>query len=119
MESTIRSQDRKCTSRPLQETIEQDTDQRCPRWISSAQVAKKMVLLARTTPLEEVKKPSEGLSLFFMDFDKTAPGLELKKIKKMGGRAVDANEVFFDNYRVLADALIGEEGQGFKIVRAT
>jgi acyl-CoA dehydrogenase len=43
-------------------------------WISSAQVATKMVLLARTTPLEEVKKPSEGLSLFFIDFDPTAPG---------------------------------------------
>lgn len=76
-----------------------------------------MILLARTTPLEEVKKPSEGLSLFFMDLDKSAPGLELRKIKKMGGRAVDANEVFFDNYRVPADSLVGEEGQGFKIVR--
>jgi len=86
-------------------------------WISSAQVASKMILLARTTPLEEVKKSSEGLSLFFIDFDKTAPGLELRKIKKMGGRAVDANEVFFDNYRVPADTLIGQEGQGFKIVR--
>ena len=85
-------------------------------WISSAQVAAKMILLARTTPLEEVKKPSEGLSLFFIDFDKTAPGLELRRIKKMGGRAVDANEVFFDNYQVPMDALIGEEGKGFKIV---
>ncbi|KAK5169940.1 hypothetical protein LTR04_005571 [Oleoguttula sp. CCFEE 6159] len=75
-----------------------------------------MVLLARTTPLEEVKKPSEGLSLFFIDFDKSAPGLDLRKIKKMGGRAVDANEVFFDSYRVPKDTLIGEEGQGFKIV---
>ena len=86
-------------------------------WISSAQVASKMILLARTTPLEEVKRPSEGLSLFFIDFDRHAPGLELKRIKKMGGRAVDANEVFFDNYQVSADTLIGEEGQGFKIVR--
>lgn len=85
-------------------------------WISSAQVASKMVLLARTTALEDVKKPSEGLSLFFIDFDKNAPGLELKRIKKMGGRAIDANEVFFDGYRVPADSLIGEEGQGFKIV---
>lgn len=76
-----------------------------------------MILLARTTPLEDVKKPSEGLSLFFIDFDRSAPGVELKKIKKMGGRAVDANEVFFDNYEVPADTLIGEEGQGFKIVR--
>ena len=85
-------------------------------WISSAQVAKKMVLLARTTPLEEVKKPSEGLSLFFIDFDPKQPGLELKKIKKMGGRAVDANEVFFDKYMIPKDTLIGKEGQGFKIV---
>ena len=85
-------------------------------WISSAQVASKMILLARTTPLDAVKKPSEGLSLFFIDFDITAPGLEIRKIKKMGGRAVDANEVFFDNYRVPADTLIGEEGRGFKIV---
>lgn len=75
-----------------------------------------MVLLARTTPLEDVKKKSEGLSLFFIDLDKNAAGLEFKKIKKMGGRAIDANEVFFDNYRVPADTLIGSEGQGFKIV---
>ena len=75
-----------------------------------------MVLLARTTPLEEVTKSSEGLSLFFIDFDKTAPGLELRPIRKMGGRAVDANEVFFDNYRIPADTRIGQEGQGFKIV---
>ncbi|KAK3074811.1 hypothetical protein LTS18_014155, partial [Coniosporium uncinatum] len=85
-------------------------------WISSAQVASKMILLARTTPLEEVKKASEGLSIFFIDFDKNAPGLDLKRIKKMGGRAVDANEVFFDNYRVPSDSLIGAEGQGFKII---
>ena len=85
-------------------------------WISSAQVASKMVLLARTTPLDDVKKPSEGLSLFFIDFDQCAPGLEVKKIKKMGGRAIDANEVFFDNYLISANTLIGKEGQGFKIV---
>lgn len=77
-----------------------------------------MILLARTTPLEEVKKPSEGLSMFYIDFDKSAPGLDLRRIKKMGGRAIDANEVFFDNYRVPADTLIGKEGQGFKIVHS-
>ncbi|KAF2840234.1 acyl-CoA dehydrogenase NM domain-like protein [Patellaria atrata CBS 101060] len=85
-------------------------------WITSAQVTSKMVLLARTTPLEDVKKKSDGLSLFFIDLDKSATGLELKKIKKMGGRAVDANEVFFDNYKIPADSLIGTEGEGFKIV---
>lgn len=75
-----------------------------------------MVLLARTTPLEDVKKKSEGLSLFYIDFDKTSPHVELKKIKKMGGRGVDANEVFFDGYRIPANTLIGKEGEGFKIV---
>ena len=85
-------------------------------WITCAQVARKMILLARTTPLEEVKKPSEGLSMFCIDIDKSNPGLELKKIQKMGGRAVDANEVFFDNYEIPANTLIGEEGQGFKII---
>ncbi|KAM0708655.1 hypothetical protein Q7P35_005307 [Cladosporium inversicolor] len=85
-------------------------------WISSAQVATKMVLLARTTPLEEVTKPSEGLSMFYVDFDLSQPGLEAKRIKKMGGRAVDANQVFFDNYKIPQDSLIGKEGQGFKII---
>ncbi len=75
-----------------------------------------MILLARTTPLEEVKKPSEGLSMFCIDIDRSNPALELKKIKKMGGRAVDANEVFFDHYEVPADTLVGQEGQGFKII---
>ncbi|KAK8159967.1 acyl-CoA dehydrogenase/oxidase [Phyllosticta citribraziliensis] len=76
-------------------------------WISSAQVATKMVLLART---------DAGISLFFIDFDKTKSGLDLRKIKKMGGKSVDANEVFFDNYRIPADSLIGNEGDGFKMV---
>lgn len=85
-------------------------------WITCARVAKKMMLLARTTPLEEVKKPSEGLSLFCIDLDRDAPGLDMRGIRKMGGRAVDANEVFFDNYKIPADTLIGAEGQGFKII---
>ncbi|KAL2136484.1 hypothetical protein VTI74DRAFT_3503 [Chaetomium olivicolor] len=85
-------------------------------WITCAQVASKMILLARTTPLEEVKKPSEGLSLFCIDLDRSEPGLEMRRIKKMGGRAVDANEVFFDNYIIPAESLIGTEGQGFKII---
>ncbi|KIX99610.1 uncharacterized protein Z520_04243 [Fonsecaea multimorphosa CBS 102226] len=85
-------------------------------WITCAQVASKMILLARTTPLEEVKKPSEGLSMFCIDIDRSNPALELKKIKKMGGRAVDANEVFFDHYEVPENTLVGEEGQGFKII---
>ncbi|KAK0656199.1 acyl-CoA dehydrogenase [Cercophora newfieldiana] len=86
-------------------------------WITCAQVASKMILLARTTPREEAQKPSsEGLSLFCIDLDRSHPGLEMRRIAKMGGRAVDANEVFFDDYPVPADALVGAEGQGFKVI---
>jgi acyl-CoA dehydrogenase len=85
-------------------------------WITCAQVASKMILLARTTALKDVKKPSEGLSLFCIDLDQMVPGLEIRRIKKMGSRAVDANEVFFDNYLIPANTLIGREGQGFKII---
>ncbi|CRG90694.1 acyl-CoA dehydrogenase [Talaromyces islandicus] len=85
-------------------------------WITCAQVASVMILLARTTPLEETEKPNEGLSMFAIDLDRSHPGLELKKIKKMGGRAVDANEVFFDNYEIPADSLIGKESDGFNVI---
>ncbi|KAF4990204.1 hypothetical protein FGRMN_8625 [Fusarium graminum] len=85
-------------------------------WITCAQVASKMILLARTTAIEQVKKPSEGLSLFCIDLDRKQPGLEIRKIKKMGGRAVDANEVFFDNYHIPQSSLIGEKHKGFKMI---
>ena len=84
-------------------------------WITCAQVATKMILLARTTALPDVKKPSEGLSLFCIDLDRTRPGLEMKRIKKMGGCAVDANEVFFDGYEIPADTLVGQLNHGFKV----
>jgi acyl-CoA dehydrogenase len=88
-------------------------------WISSAQVADHMILLARTTPLDQVKKSSEGLSMFFVPMHRDSaenPGLTLRKIRKMGTRAVDANEVFFDNYVIPSSCLIGSEGQGFKMI---
>ena len=85
-------------------------------WITCAEVASKMILLARTTRLRDVTKPSEGLSLFCIDLDKAKPGLEMRNIKKMGGRAVAANEVFFDNYQIPANSLVGAEGKGFKII---
>ncbi|KAF4343482.1 acyl dehydrogenase [Fusarium beomiforme] len=85
-------------------------------WITCAQVASKMILLSRTTPLEQVTKPSEGLSLFCIDLNRDHPGLEMRRIKKMGGRAVDANEVFFDNYNIPASSLIGEKDKGFKMI---
>ncbi|KAI4913387.1 uncharacterized protein J4E92_009736 [Alternaria infectoria] len=85
-------------------------------WITCAQVASRMILLARTTPREEVEKPSKALSLFCIPLDRSAPGLDMRRIKKMGGRAVDANEVFFDAYKIPASCLVGREGEGFKII---
>lgn len=81
-------------------------------WISTAQVADKMLLLARTTRLEDVEKPTEGLSLFYTDLDRTF--VDVREIEKMGRKAVDSNEVFIDGLPVPANDLIGEEGQGFR-----
>ncbi|KIJ27607.1 hypothetical protein M422DRAFT_62004 [Sphaerobolus stellatus SS14] len=88
-------------------------------WISSAQVAQQMVLLARTTQLTSQTKPSKALSLFFArikedDGITLKKGIELRKIEKMGGRGVDANQVFFDNFEIPIQDRIGEEGEGFK-----
>ncbi|KAI4679796.1 hypothetical protein J4E81_010313 [Alternaria sp. BMP 2799] len=85
-------------------------------WITCAQVASRMILLARTTPREEAEKPSKALSLFCIPLDRSAPGLDMRRIKKMGGRAVDANEVFFDAYKIPSSCLVGREGEGFKII---
>ena len=81
-------------------------------WISTAQVADKILLLARTTPLEEVAKPTEGLSLFYTELDRTF--VDVREIEKMGRKAVDSNELFIDGLPIPADDLIGEEGQGFR-----
>lgn len=83
-------------------------------WISTAQVAEKILLLARTTPLEEVKKPAQGLSLFYTDFDRRY--VEVREIEKMGRKAVDSNQVFFDAMPVPEDDRIGEEGRGFECI---
>jgi acyl-CoA dehydrogenase len=79
-------------------------------WISSAQVANKLLLLARTTPLEDATG-TQGLSLFYTDLDRGA--IEVREILKMGRSAVDSNQVFIDDLRVPVDDRIGEEGQGF------
>ncbi len=81
-------------------------------WTTSAQRANKVLIIARTTPKAEAKKPTEGLSLFYADFDRSA--IEAKPIPKMGRKAVECNTLFIDDLHVPADALIGEEGQGFK-----
>ena len=83
-------------------------------WISTAQVAQKILLLARTTPIEEVVKPREGLSLFYTDLDRTA--IDVREIEKMGRKAVDSNELFIDGLRIPAEDRIGEEGKGFDYI---
>lgn len=83
-------------------------------WISTAQVADRMLLLARTTPIEEVSKPTEGLSLFFTKLDRKH--VEVREIERMGRSAVDANQLFIDSLPVPAEDLIGEEGKGFRYV---
>jgi len=83
-------------------------------WISSAQVAEKMLLLARTTPIEQVARPSEGLSLFYTTIDRSR--VEIREIDKMGRRAVDSNAVFFDDFEIPAEDMIGAEGSGFRTI---
>ena len=83
-------------------------------WTSTAQVAEKILLLVRTTPLEEVKKPTEGLSLFYTDMDRSA--VSVTEIKKMGRSGVDTNQLYFDGWRIPATDLIGDEGNGFKMI---
>ena len=82
-------------------------------WISSAQMANKMLLLARTTPVEHARG-SEGLSLFYTDLDRRA--VEVREIDKMGRKAVDSNQVFIDGLRVAVDDRIGDEGRGFEYI---
>lgn len=83
-------------------------------WISVAQVANKMMLLARTTPLDQVKRKTDGLSLFFTDLDKSK--VEVRLIHKMGRHAVDSNMLFINDLWVPEEDRIGAEGDGFKII---
>jgi acyl-CoA dehydrogenase len=82
-------------------------------WISTAQVATKVLLLARTTPIEEARG-THGLSLFYTDLDRRF--VEVREIEKMGRKPVDSNQVFFDGLRVPAADRIGEEGKGFEYI---
>jgi acyl-CoA dehydrogenase len=84
-------------------------------WISRVQHSDLMILLARTTPLAEVKKKSEGMSIFILDLrDSIGKGLTVKPILNMVNH--ETNELFFDNLEIPAENLIGEEGQGFKYI---
>ena len=83
-------------------------------WISTAQVAHKILLLARTTPLEEVRSPTHGLSLFYTDFDRNR--IKVHEIEKMGRKVVDSNELFFEDFEIPMEDRIGEEGKGFQYI---
>ncbi|MBX9452849.1 MAG: acyl-CoA/acyl-ACP dehydrogenase [Mesorhizobium sp.] len=83
-------------------------------WISTAQVADNILLLARTTPLDEVKKATHGLSLFYTKFDRDR--IKVREIEKMGRKAVDSNELFFEDFQIPESDLIGEEGRGFEYI---
>ncbi|WP_294221525.1 acyl-CoA dehydrogenase family protein [uncultured Shimia sp.] len=80
-------------------------------WNSTAQVADRIMLLARTEKREDVKNRTDGISLFYTDFDRSK--IEVKRIPKMGRKAVDSNMIFFDNLFIPDGDLIGQEGRGF------
>ena len=81
-------------------------------WISTAQVANKVLLLARTAPIEDGAKPTDGLSLFYTALDRAH--IDVREIEKMGRKAVDSNLLFIDELRVPRGDLIGDEGMGFQ-----
>ncbi len=84
-------------------------------WISRIQHSELMILLARTTPLDQVKKKSEGMSIFIVDLrEAIGKGLEVKPIRNMVNH--ETNQLFIDNLEVPAENLIGEEGRGFKYI---
>jgi acyl-CoA dehydrogenase len=83
-------------------------------WISTAQVADKMLLIARTTPLDQVKRKTDGLTLFYTSLDRSK--IEVRLIHKMGRHAVDSNLLFIQDLWVPEEDRIGAEGQGFKIL---
>ncbi len=84
-------------------------------WISRIQHSDLMILLARTTPLAEVKKKSLGMSIFMVDLKQAlGQGMTVRPIPNMVNH--ETNEVFFDNLEIPGENLIGEEGQGFKYI---
>ena len=83
-------------------------------WTSTGQVADKILLLTRTTAKKDCKRPTDGMTLFYTDLDRTK--VEVRRIHKMGRNAVDSNAVFIDDLFVPDHHRVGEEGQGFKYI---
>ncbi len=80
-------------------------------WSSNAQNADRVLILTRTTPIEEAGRRTKGMTLFFSDLDRDA--IQMRLIHKMGRHAVDSNELFIDDFRVPHTDIVGEEGEGF------
>jgi acyl-CoA dehydrogenase len=83
-------------------------------WITKAQEAERLLLLTRTTPLEEVRKKVHGLTLFFAELDRDH--VDIRPIKKMGRNATDSNELFIDRLFVPDEDVVGEPGRGFHVL---
>jgi len=83
-------------------------------WTSTAQVAERILILVRTTPLDHATKPTQGLTLFYTDLDRAQ--VSVTEIHKMGRAAVDSNSLHFEDWRVPAAHRIGAEGAGFKCI---
>jgi acyl-CoA dehydrogenase len=83
-------------------------------WTSTAQVANKIMLLTRTTRYEDVKRPTDGITIFYTDLDRSK--IEVRKIAKMGRKAVDSNAIFIDGLFIPEAHRIGEEGRGFSYI---
>jgi len=83
-------------------------------WTTTAQTANKIMLLTRTTPYEQCKRPTDGMTLFYTDLNRDY--IEVKEIDKMGRSAVDSNAVFIENLPIPEQDRIGPEGSGFKIL---
>src|SRR4029450_8918111 len=81
-------------------------------WTSTAQHANKILLVTRTTPIEECARPMDGVTLFYTDLDRTH--VRISEIEKMARKAVDSNELFIDGLEIPIEDRIGEEGKGFK-----
>lgn len=83
-------------------------------WTSTGQVANKIMLLARTTRIEDCARPTDGISIFYTDMDRDH--IQVTRIPKMGRKSVDSNSTFIDNLFVPEADLIGEEGKGFSYI---
>jgi len=81
-------------------------------WTTTAQIADKILLIARTKDIGETKRPMDGLSLFYTDLDRSK--VEVRRIPKMGREHVDSNQVFIDGLEIPVEDRIGEEGKGFR-----